>query len=316
MSETREAARERARELRAAHRKSDRRRRLALIGTVAGGILVAAVIVAVVILTSRPGSTRAPSAAADDGFRVGVGYAAVLGTAERLQPAVDASASPTATPTPTPDPTADATATPTPAPGVLDIRVYYDYACAQCGLFEQANGEQLHAWLEQGAATVEYHPLAIFTSKSAGTKYSLRAANAVACVSEYAPDDFYSYHRALFEDQPDENEPGPTDDELAELATELAIPRASAIADCIRSERFKAWVKDATERALQGPLDGTDLEKIEGTPTILVNGQVFAYTTAFDPNEFAQFVARVAGQSYSETATPTPTPAVTETPAP
>lgn len=314
MSETREAARERARELRAAHRKRDRQRRLGLIGGIAGGVVVAAAVVAVVILTSSPGSTRPPASAADDGFRVGVGYAAVAGTAERLQPAADASATPAATPSPTPTPTVDPTATATPAPGVLDIRVYYDYACAQCGLFEQENGVQIHAWLEQGAATVEYHPLAIFTSKSAGTKYSLRAANAVACVSEYSPDDFYAYHRALFENQPAENEPGPTNDELADLAAELAIPRASAIAECIRSEHFKAWVKTATERALQGPLDGTDLEKIEGTPTILVNGQVFAYTTAFDPNEFAQFVARVAGQSYTESATPTPTP--TETPAP
>jgi hypothetical protein len=55
---------------------------------------------------------------------------------------------------------------------------------------------------------------------------------------------------------------------------------------------------------------------VESTPTIIVNGEEFKYTTAFDPNEFAQFVARAAGQSFSENPDPTPSPTPTETAAP
>jgi hypothetical protein len=55
---------------------------------------------------------------------------------------------------------------------------------------------------------------------------------------------------------------------------------------------------------------------VQSTPTIIVNGQLFEYTTNFDPNEFAQFVARAAGESFAQNPTPTPTSTATATPAP
>ena len=53
MSESREAARERARELRAAHRKRDRRRQATVILSIIGGVLVAAAWVAVGMISNR-----------------------------------------------------------------------------------------------------------------------------------------------------------------------------------------------------------------------------------------------------------------------
>src|SRR5690606_14596617 len=97
-----------------------------------------------------------------------------------------------------------------------------------------------------------------FTSKSP-TEYSLRAANAAACVAEFSPDDFFAFHEALFADQPAENTDGLSDEELVDLAARAGATPISQIEKCIDDQRFRRWVKDATTRALTGPLPGTEV---------------------------------------------------------
>jgi protein-disulfide isomerase len=296
MSESREAARERARELRVEHRKRDRRRRLGITAGIVGGVLAAGLIVTLVLITSTPPASRGPQNMQSDGLKIGEGFLAVR------TPALGIGDSPVAS-------------EPNPA-DVVDIQIYYDYLCPNCGEFEDRNGDQLRDWIENNAATVEYHPIAVFTPKSMGTQYSLRAANAAACVAELSPDQFFAYHEALFADQPEENTPGLTDDELIGIARAAGVERIGNLEKCVAEQRFRLWVTEATQRALAGPIPGTQVEAIASTPTIIVNGEEFRYTTAFDPNEFAQFVARAAGQSFSDNPTPTPTPTATATPAP
>jgi protein-disulfide isomerase len=296
MSESREAARERARELRAEHRKRDRRRRFGITAGVIGGILVAGLVVTLVFVTSARPATRGPQNMQSDGLKIGEGFTAVR------TPALAIGDRPVAS-------------EPNPS-DVVDIQIYYDYLCPNCGAFEERNGDQLREWIENNAATVEYHPIAVFTAKSAGTQYSLRAANAVACVAELSPDQFFAYHEALFADQPEENTPGYDDEELLAIAKDAGVEHLGNVEKCIDTQRFRVWVNEATQRALAGPIAGTEVAAIASTPTIIVNGVEFKYTTAFDPNEFAQFVARAAGQSFSDNPTPTPTPTVTATPAP
>lgn len=296
MSESREAARERARELRAQHAKRDRRRRIGVVLGVVGGVLVAALVVTVVLISSVPRQTRGPQNMQSDGIKIGADF-----TAART-PALRAGETPVAS---APNPT-----------DVVDIQIYYDYLCPNCGAFEERNGAQLRDWIESNAATVEYHPIAIFTSKSNGTQYSLRAANAAACVAELSPDQFFDFNQALFADQPEENSDGLSDEQLSRIARDAGVENAGNVEKCIEAKRFRTWVNEATQRALAGPLPGTDVDSVQSTPTIIVNGQLFEYTTNFDPNEFAQFVARAAGESFAQNPTPTPTSTATATPAP
>lgn len=290
-------ARERARELREEHRKRDRRRTMLVTGGIVAGVVIVGLIVTLVLVTSDRREARGPQNMLSDGIRIGEGFTAVR------TPALAVGDEPVAS-------------APNPS-DVVDIQIYYDYLCPNCGVFEERNGAQLRAWIETGAATVEFHPIAVFSSKAADTKYSARAANAAACVAEFSPDQFFEFHEALFVDQPDENTSGLTDDELIDTATGAGVTEMASVSKCIESGRFRGWVSAATSRAVQGPITGTDVAGVESTPTIIVDGQEFKYKTAFDPNEFAQFVARAAGQSFSENPdpTPSPTPTSTETPA-
>ena len=66
----------------------------------------------------------------------------------------------------------------------------------------------------------------MLTSKSNGTKYSVRAAAASACVATHAPDSFFAFNHALLSQQPAMESDGLTDRELADLGIMRSdIPR-------------------------------------------------------------------------------------------
>lgn len=295
-SDARAAAKERARELRALHRKQERRRRLIVQLSVLGGAIVVIGIVAVTLITMNQSPARGPLNMASDGIKIGSDLKAVRTTGLL----------PSATPVPSETNPVD----------VVEIRVYVDYLCGNCGTFDQKNSEQLRTWVTSGAATLEIHPIALLTTKSAGTQYSLRAANAAACVAEYSPDSFFDFHEALFRDQPEEGSEGLTDGELVERARTAGVSNISKVETCVEKRRFTNWVQQATVRALNGPIPGADIDAITTAPTIIVNGKRFQYTKDFDAKELAQFVTEVQGEEYTATPEPTPTPtAPTPTPA-
>ncbi len=180
--------------------------------------------------------------------------------------------------------------------GAVDIRVYLDYLCPFCAQFEATNNDQISQWVTDGSATYEVHPIAILTSQSLGTRYSNRAANAAACVADQSPDAFLAFNNLLFTNQPDEQTEGLTNDEILDLATQAGAT-GSSIEKCVTDGTFNAWVTASTARALDGPLLDTDVEKVSGTPTVLVNGVQYTGTLT-DADEFAAFVLQ---QSAVET---------------
>src|SRR5690606_38857955 len=139
-SDARAAAKERARELRALHRKQERRRRLIVQLSVLGGALVVIGIVAVTLVSMNQSPARGPLNMASDGIKIGTDLKAVRTTG----------LSPSSTPVPSETNPVD----------VVEIRLYVDYLCANCGTFERNNSEQLRTWVSSGAATLEIHPIA------------------------------------------------------------------------------------------------------------------------------------------------------------
>ena len=294
-NERREAARDKAKALRDQQRKKDRRSRL----LVQGGVLVALVAIiatVAIVLTNtinRP-ATAGPRNMASDGILIGENFVAQPTAA--IQPGT----------MPTPN-VRDATS------DVISIQLYVDYFCPICGAFEKANGDQIDTWVESGAATVEIFPYAILDSRSQGTKYSTRAANAAACVADRSPDQYYAFHEILFDERPDEDTPGLTDEQLIALTKQAEVTNASSIEKCITDQKFKSWVAEARDRHRTGPIPNTDVAFIKGTPTAIVNG--VQYTGSLnDGDAFAAFVLQMANTSYNDNSTSTPTPTPVPTP--
>ncbi|HEU0181550.1 MAG TPA: thioredoxin domain-containing protein [Agromyces mariniharenae] len=298
-NERREAAREKARILREQQKKRERRNRALLItGVTVVVALIAAVIIGIVVQNTKPAGPG-PQNMASDGIVLTAGEDGSIVAVET--PALDAGEAPTPT---VPDDSGE----------VANIVMYIDYLCPFCGQFEATNSDSIRTMVESGAATLEVHPIAILTNKSAGTQYSLRAANAAACVADSSPDSFFDFNAILFENQPEEGTSGLTNDELKTLADEAGVSSLSTIEQCIDDVQFKSWVQDATNRALTEPIPNTDpeLPSVTGTPTVLVNGQQYGGSLE-DPQEFQAFVLQATSATFNDSgATPTPTP----TPAP
>lgn len=302
-SDRRDAVREKA-QLVQAKQKRQRALRIGVLGTaVLAVVAVAAVVVTWTISSDASKPELSPANVADDGFAVAAvtgvgGVAADAGT----EVGTDGEAA-ESTPTPTPSATEQAV-----DDSVVDIRVYVDYLSEGSREFQLANVQKLSEWVSEGAVSLTYHPVAMLTAKSNGTKYSLRAAAASACVATHSPDTFFAFNDALLRKQPAVDSDGFSDTELADLAQASGATPPKIVRACIEDQDYTGWVKTVTERALQGLPDTDDLA-LTSTPMVLVNGT--PYVGALDdPQEFSQFVLTVASDAYYK-ATPTPTPTPT-----
>ena len=269
----REEARETARLMRAEQVKRDKRRRFFLQGGIGIGLLAVVAIVAVVIVNNvNAPAAPAPANMASDGILLGSDGTTVSAA---TTPALDADADPIAT---------DQSA----LSDTANIVMYVDYLCPICGDFESTNGEQITDWVTAGNATVEIHPISILDRLSSGTEYATRAANAAACVANYDPDNFLDFNAAMFADQPAENTTGLTDAELTSLVEGAGVTSSQA-ASCIADQTYSGWVDASTQRALEGPIPNSDIEQVEGTPTVLVNGVQYTGSNS-DAAAFEAFV--------------------------
>jgi protein-disulfide isomerase len=312
-SERRDAVREKAQQVQARQSRARVIRRTSLAAGILALIAVTALVVTWTVSSSASRPTMSPANVVDDGFMV-TGVTGVGLTTD--DPGANGAVQGAQTPTPTAEPSAESEPTPTATPAetaAVEIRVYVDYLSTGSRDFQVSNVQQLSDWVDEGAATLTYYPVAMLTAKSNGTKYSLRAAAAAACVAQHSPDYFFAFNNALLKEQPDVDSDGFTDTELADLAIATGLDGPKVVRSCIEKQSYASWAKTATERALK-ELPGTDGVALTGTPMVLVNGT--QYVGALDdPKEFAQFVLTVASDTYyTSTPTPTPTPTVTPTP--
>jgi protein-disulfide isomerase len=143
--------------------------------------------------------------------------------------------------------------------------IYFDYMCPACGQFEAANGDELDRLLEAGDVRVELRPISFLDETSMGAEYSTRSANAVATVADGSPQDVWSFHQALYDEQPEEGTTGLSDEEIAQIALGSGVP--DEVVDRFNERTYDGWVAQVT----QGAFDSG----VEGTPTVLINGEEF-----------------------------------------
>ncbi|MBK0422410.1 thioredoxin domain-containing protein [Leucobacter sp. CSA2] len=176
----------------------------------------------------------------------------------------------------------------------LDVTVYVDYMCPACGAFEQQYGTMLENYVGSGDVNLQVYPLNFLDSSSLGTKYSTRAGNMFACVVEEQPDVAFKLHNLLLskEEQPQENTPGLTDDQLLDVAKKAGADVNTELKQCVKDVRFGSFIaanyKSVSEVGIKGlakdaqvvgdPTTGElqkagEPQRLRSTPTVIVNGQ-------------------------------------------
>lgn len=153
-----------------------------------------------------------------------------------------------------------------PAGDVRDVLVVIDASCDYCDRLLRASGALLTDLADRGEARVAYLPVALGDSIESGYASTL-GANALACVADQAPDVYRPFQTAL----------------LAHLqqhafdarqVSDLAAEQDAEVAACVESAQFAWWVRQATVRAIDEPLQGA--EPLRGVPTVIVDGVTFA----------------------------------------
>jgi protein-disulfide isomerase len=170
--------------------------------------------------------------------------------------------------------------------GDATLDTYVDFMCPICGQFESAYGPTIQGLVEDGSITLNIHPISILNRYSSGTDYSTRAASAMYAVAAKHPDLALPFLQALFENQPEENSTGLTDDQLIEIAEQVG---ATDVADDITAGTYTQFVDYITPSTpVQPGQSGI------ATPTIAINGEVISNSTLTgDPQ--ADLVAKLQG---------------------
>lgn len=293
-NQKREEARAKAKALREEQVKKEKRNKWFIQGGIAVGVLAVIGIFALVISSSAPKPAVRPANMASDG---------VVLTGPELAPVLSDALPTGAEGIPTEYDYND---------GLAHIVVYEDYLCPACKQFNDANAKQLESLVSGGAATLEIRPIGMLWQKSAGTEYSRRSANAVACVANYSPAAVWNVNETLYAAQPQEGTPGLTDDEIKKLVKSSGAENLSKIDSCIDDKTFVPWVKAATDVVVPnsgepGKVNAASDKKAQftGTPTIVVNGEIFTGDFT-DADAFRAFITQVLGKTSEPTPTPTP----------
>jgi len=255
-------AREKAREIREAQLKKDKRNKL-LIGW---GIVVAVVAILAIVALVVSSNIRNNAPVADEGPTPANGNihggVTLLANSEvvKSDPATvnvkDVPSKPETPPAEVKAPGAEAE-----AGKPVKVVVYIDFICPVCKRFETTYNEQLTSLRNEGKISLEYRPLGFLDLQST-TNYSSRAANAAACVVNESPEKYSDFVNALFEKQPKEGSAGLSDDDLKKMATDVG---AKSIDTCVDEKKYRPYVKVATQEAAA--------IGVTGTPTAFVDGK-------------------------------------------
>ena len=144
------------------------------------------------------------------------------------------------------------------------VVIYEDFLCPFCGELEKETRDDLTSLAQDGKVRVEYRPFNLLSTLG---DYSARSAGAFSIVLDKAgPEVAKKYHDLLYENQPSEKGPFPSNDDLVKWAVEAGASESDVKAP-IEDQDAKAWVTDATQAALDAG--------VRGTPTILLDGKVF-----------------------------------------
>lgn len=163
--------------------------------------------------------------------------------------------------------------TPEPAidnPDKVDLKIYLDYSCSFCKIFEEVEGENISRALVNPDVNISYHILAFLG------EYSKAAGNASTCVASLEPAKWDEVNAKLFEGS-EGGANAPSLSEAGGYVSNLLAPigLGKETYSCINELRHVDWLDAATGRAFSEP-QTTKGDKMDGTPTVVADSDIYS----------------------------------------
>ncbi|WP_433433683.1 DsbA family protein [Nonomuraea sp. CA-141351] len=146
---------------------------------------------------------------------------------------------------------------------VLDV--YEDFDCPVCKELHTRVDATIRKLAMEGKVKVVFHPVTIFKDEPMRSN-SIRAAAAARCVPE---DSWLAFRDELYAMQPAPH--GEASGFAVEDLVKAARQAGASVDECVRSQSYA-----------KAHLEETAKVSLEGTPTVLLNGQLLG-NEAFDP---------------------------------
>lgn len=167
------------------------------------------------------------------------------------------------------------------------LEVYEDFQCPACRALEETSGPTIKNLAAEGKAKVVFHPITIFqeqTNKGITRGNSLRAGSAIRCVPGGAA--WSTFHDKLFKEQPSESVEGFKIPDLISWGKDAGVTDPG-FEQCVTSQEKASEHIAYSTKVL-------DTQKLEGTPTLKLNGTEVDTNVAFKPAELRQAVLDAA----------------------
>ncbi|WEV46106.1 thioredoxin domain-containing protein [Bifidobacterium sp. ESL0690] len=181
-------------------------------------------------------------------------------------------------------------------PDAPTVEIYEDFLCPYCGDLTRALTPTLEKLQAARQINLEFHIVNLYDTPSTD-RYSTRAANAVAYVSEHDPNHATAFVGALFEKdfQPDAiHYKDVTNEQIAEQAAKAGV--SQDVAETAVKAPYSSFISKATVYTTKRKELFTALHGTKGffPPTIRINGKVSALNTTDNDGKIVQrFIANL-----------------------
>ena len=189
---------------------------------------------------------------------------------------------------------------------ILDI--YFDYSCPHCAEFDVLHTQEINQLLSGKKITLALHPAKILDQE-----WTSAVMNAMGVVLDEAPAQSLSFHGAAFEilaqviqTKSQKNQKNMTVEGLVAAATKVNVPKevSDKFKAAIDSDKYGKWVKLGTEAFAARDL--------QSTPTIFFKGEKVDLSKLQTPTSLTELVAAATptaqpSQQASQQPSPQPT---------
>ena len=186
---------------------------------------------------------------------------------------------------------------------ILDI--YFDYSCSHCAQFEGIHTQEINQLLSGKKITLALHPAKILEQE-----WTSVVMNAMGVVLDEAPAQSLSFHGAAFEILSQviqtKSQSNMTVEGLVAAATKVNVPKevSAKFKAAVDSDKYGKWVKLGDE--------AFKARELEGTPTVFFKGEKVDLTKLGTPTSLTELVAAATptaqpSQQASQQPSPQPT---------
>lgn len=165
------------------------------------------------------------------------------------------------------------------------LEIWEDFQCPACDAVEKANGAGIESLADSGAIQLVWRPTT-FLDQNLGNDSSARAVSAWGCAIDAGK--AKEYHNTVFQNQPEQEGTGYTDEQLIAFAGDSGISGADldSFTSCFTDRIYLGWAANSTDAFYNSG--------VSGTPFALLDGVEVPTETLVDQAALEQLVADTA----------------------